>query len=255
MLLWFIERSLNPLDVEIGNPARGELLREVGLAHVFGDAKLTVRGANTGPGGNRGTVLYPHDEANVPDAVLAKVGYYETAQDWCACAGGAYWCGKSKSDAVNPETLRRERGRAGVRVWLGDGNAWEIGRALYMNGMTHLPRKLRIGVGGKAAPSDVIEAFAEFNAAAMAFWEEWMKAIDEGRNAVYPLDDLTRLASLGLSVNYRVGVDEATNVLGLFDESNVWDACLATISWPNLQEMRKSVEESEKKKSGATIPS
>lgn len=252
MILRFVEGSINALDIEPKSLKRVAVLSAFGLAEVLDGARLVTRGANTGPGGNAGTVIFSYDD-ELRDADAARIGFYPKTQDWTNC--GQYWCGKYKGETIAPDDLRKESGRDGAKIRLGDGNDWEIAQALYGldGGATALPRKLRL-VNGRTEFNGVVDALADFDKQARAFWNEWMLAIDEKRNARYEYDAMIALACAGLGVNYRVSAVEAVNVLGLFDESNIWEACKATIGWPTIQEMLKSIADAEKKNIEATIP-
>lgn len=250
MLLRFLEKKINAMDVEMGSTRRAEILGDA-LARVLDGARLIVRGANTGPGGNAGTVLCAYDD-ELSDAQFKEIGYYPAQQEWFDCGG--YWAGKRSGSKVAPDALARIAS-AGAPVRLSDGQDWLIPQAVYGfgDGETVMPRKLRM-VNGVTVLGAVVDEFADFDAQARAFWTEWTKAIDEGRNAQYPFDGLVSLACAGLAVNYRLTAAEAVNVLGLFDQRNIWEAAKATIGWPTVEAMLKSIAEAEKKNAEAPIP-
>lgn len=250
MLLRFIEKQINALDVEQGSPRRAEILGDA--ARVLDGARLVTRGANTGPGGNAGTVVCGYDD-ELSDEQYKRIGYYPAKQEWVDCGG--YWCGTYKGERVTPASIARNARDEGALIELGDGQQWRIPQALYGfgDGETVMPRKLRL-VNGVTVLGAVVDEFADYDAQARAFWREWTTAIDEGRNARYPFDGLVSLVAAGLAVNYRLTAAEAANVLGLFDQRNIWEAAKATIGWPTVEEMLKSISDAEKKNPEAPIP-
>lgn len=254
MLLWFVEKKIGPMDIDVRSEKRASILRECGLFDVAGDARAVIRGDTPGPSGQRGTVVaFPGEDLSAE--MQLTVGYFPEKQEWVKCAGGKYWCGKLRGEEIAPESLRREDGAPGFMVKLSDGNEWEIAKALYGGGDRRLTRKLTIGEDGRAGKGDVIERYAALDVAAHRFFTAWAAAIDENRDAEYVLDDLINLAVLGLQANYRIGIDEAINVLGLFNEDNVWTACQATIGWQTVIAMAASDAEAQKKTNEADTPS
>lgn len=255
MLLYFVEKTIAPLDLDArdNSAKRAEILREFGLDAIAGDARAILRPGLNGPSGNAGTVL-AFTETDTPGSEQIKVGYYADKQEWVKCASGKYWCGKVKGEPVDPKTLRRPDALSGHWVKLSDGQQWEVARARYYDGRQSLTCSLELNAAGQVVRGNVIDRYAELDKAAHVFFIEWLEAIERG---VYPeavYSDLVRLAVLGLSANYRLGIDEAVSLLKLFHEENVWDACLATISWPTVLAMSASDDDAQKKTDAAAIP-
>ena len=250
MLLRFIEKQINGLDIPQGSPQRAEILGT--LAGVLDGAGLSTRGANTGPGGNAGTVICAYDK-KLTDEQENRVGYYPAKQVWFDCGG--HWCGWYTDEKMSPATLAKSQRDDGAAVVLGDDQKWLIPQAIYGfgDGEALMPKKLRM-VNGVTVLGAVIDEFADYDAQARAFWREWVAAIDEGRNPRYPYDGLVSLVSAGLAVNYRLTAVEAANVFELFDQRNIWEAAKATIGWPTVEEMLKSIADAEKKNPEAPIP-
>lgn len=247
MLRYFIpERKIG---IDQATPA---LWADLGLSHAATAWPVLNVLQSEGPSGAHGTVVVFHD-ADKP-AGRAEVGYFPEKQDWVKCAGGKYWCGKGKGERINPESLRRADGAPGIRVQLGDGQEWEIARAVYEDGR-RMTRKLALDDDGNVVKGEVIERYRALDVAASKFFDVFIAAKDEGVPAEYMLDDLTDLAVLGLAVNYRISKDEAMRALQLFDEDNVWRACEATISWQVVLEMWLAQQNAEKKTDEAATPS
>lgn len=227
------------------------LLAECGLSHAATRWPALNPLEAVGPSGTLGTVIVFHD-ADKP-AGRAEVGYFPEKQDWVKCAGGKYWCGKGKGERINPEALRRADGAPGIRVVLGDGQEWEIARAV-ANGRKSLTRKLTLNEDGKVVKGDVLERFAEFDREAEKFFYEWMASVEGAGAQEAFLDDLHRLATLALQANYRIGRDEAVLLLGLFDEENVWQSCYAAVGVETIIAMANADEDAQKKTDDPDIP-
>lgn len=248
MLRYFIPDK--KIGIEMVSPA---LWAELGLSHAATQWPVLNVLQAAGPSGTIGTVVVFHD-ADKP-AGRAECGYFPEKQDWVKCAGGKYWCGKTKGETIEPEVLRREDGAPGIRVRLGDGNEWEIARAVQPNGRKSLTRKIVINEDGTVAKGAVVDRFAEFDREAEKFFYEWMASVEGERPMEYMLPDLMALASLALQTNYRIGRDEAVNLLGLFDEENMWQTCLAAVSVPTILAMADADADAQKKTDEPDTPS
>ena len=238
MLRYFIPDK--KIGIEMVSPA---LWAELGLSHAATQWPVLNVLQNSGPSGAIGTVVVFHD-ADKP-AGRADVGYFADKQDWVKC--GAYWCGKGKGETIAPADLLRADGVGGYEMELGDGQKWEIAKALYSDGITRMPCKLTLDDNDRAIRGAVLNRYAPLDALAMEFFRMWVGAMDNGAEPEWSYDKLVDLAVLGLQANYRIGKGEAVRLLGLIDETNMWEACLATISWQKYREMRDAATEAEKK--------
>lgn len=238
MLRYFIPDR--KIGIEQVNPA---LWADLGLSHAATQWPALNVLQSEGPGGALGTVVVFHD-ADRP-AGRAEVGYFPDKQDWVKC--GKYWCGRGKDEVITPESLRLPDAIGGYALRLGDGQEWEIAKALYSDGITRMPRKLTLNDDGAVIRGAVLSQYAVFDAMAMDFFRMWVGALDSGLEPEWSYDKMVDLAVLGLQVNYRISKEEAVRVLGLIDETNMWEACLATISWQKYREMRDDASDSEKK--------
>lgn len=256
MLLWFVEDTIAPMDVDLReNPVkRSEILRGFGLIDIAGDARAVLRpGTSEGPGGKVGTVLtFTDTELAGGDAM--KVGYFPDKQEWVKSVCCRYWCGKEKGETVTPESVARPVLVPGYAVRMADGQDWHVARAVYPGKRKALSRKIAIGADGKAVHGDVIERYRALDAAAGDFFDAWVGSCEAGEVCEYDRTELVRLAVLGIAANYRVGMAECANLLGLFDEDTVWDAALATISWPTVKKMIEEEEAAQKKTDEAGTP-
>ena len=246
MLRYFIPD--NKIGIEMVSPT---FWAECGLSHAATPWPVLNVLQNSGPSGSIGTVVVFHDADKA--AGRAEVGYFPDKQDWVKC--GAYWCGKTKGEAIDPETLRRKDGAPGIKVKLGDGNEWEIARAVAPNGRKSLTRKLVVDESGAVVKGAVIDRFAAFDREAEKFFYEWMASVESERPMEYLLTDLMALASLALQANYRIARDEAVNLLGLFDEETVWQVCLAAVSVPTILAMADAEDDAQKKTDEPDTPS
>lgn len=240
MLRYFIPDK--KIGIEMVSPT---FWAECGLSHAATPWPVLNVLQNSGPSGSIGTVVVFHDADKA--AGRSDVGYFPDKQDWVKCAGGKYWCGKTKGEVIKPEVLRKEDAVGGYAMILGDGQTWEIAKALYSDGITRMPCKLTLDDEGKAIRGRVLSQYATLDALAMQFFRMWTGGIESGSEPEWPYDKMIELAALGLQANYRVGKEEVARVLELIDESNMWEACLATISWQKYREMRDAATEAEKK--------
>jgi len=161
---------------------------------------------------------------------------------------GKYWCGRTKGEAITPESLLLPDAVGGHELELGDGQKWQIAKALYSDGITRMPCRLTLNDEGKAIRGAVLNRYAPLDSLAMEFFRMWVDGMDGGPDPEWPYDKMVDLAMLALQANYRIGKHEAVLLLQLIDETNMWEACLATISWQKYREMRDAAAESQKKK-------
>ena len=246
MLRYFIPEK--KIGIEQVSPA---LWAEHGLSHAATRWPVLNVLQGPGPSGEIGTVVVFHD-ADKP-AGRAECGYFPEKQDWVKC--GAYWCGKTKGEAIDPVALRRADAVGGAKVKLGDGNDWEIARGVHPNGRKSLTRKITIGDDGKVLKGAVIDRFVDFDREAEKFFYDWLASANEERAQEYFPDDLMALAILALQANYRVGQYEAANLLGLFDEEIIWRVCYAAVGLDTIIAMATADDDAQKKTDEPDTPS
>lgn len=181
---------------------------------------------DSGPGG-RGGVLLADGASDSP-----SLAYLPTIQRWIPVQreGASYWIGFVTDAPPAAGDLSRERQIAGVDVVLCDGSAWLVPVARLLAGGSGLPRRYGFDDAGNMALT-VEGRYRRLWDLALAFFERYVIERISVTHA-----ELLTLASEALGVNYRVGMSELV-ALGLLDETNVLDVCMATCDWAAIEEL------------------
>lgn len=178
-----------------------------------------------GPSGSSGTLLATKP-ANWPD--VHRVGFYPDSQTWKQ--RGTFWIGFDNEIAPGPESLQRVTLTDGYEVELGDGNVWlaPVIRAWGEAGYSiALPKDL----GFDEQEQCVATVKSDYQWAWKLACDVWDFVIQRGQVA---LDQFTRWAVECLSLNYRIGIHEAS-VLGLFDTATARDVLHSCVDWVRVE--------------------
>lgn len=201
-----------------------------GLRYALSGPSVPARGCSGGPNGGEG-LLAAYGESGGLD-------YQPATQTWCEMAGvaalaggGRPWLGFETASPPGPGDLLREvHCTENHPVTLGDGNSWGIPVVRrYPNG-TALPQVIVLGKRGpEARIKREYEALYQLAVAlAEDLYGEPATLLDSGK--------LLCMASLALSVNYRLGPDEIS-ALELLDTQNVQEIAKALIDTPRLMKL------------------
>jgi len=193
-----------------------------------------------GPSGSSG-VLLATKPANWPNA--HKVGYFADAQTWKP--RGSFWLGMDNEVAPGPDSLQRVTLMDGYEVELGDGSIWiaPIIRAWNDDGYAiALPKDL----GFDEHEQCVALVKSDYQWAWNLACDVWDFVIQRG---TVPLEQFTRWAIECLSLNYRIGIHEAS-VLGLFDTATAREVLHASVDWVRVE----AYFEAEAEKKSQVIP-
>ena len=172
-----------------------------------GTAPLARKEPADGIGGAMGALA-------TPCAGLLSLDFAPGTQDWHKLPGGAdpahpAYLVLTRGDKPTPAELQRQTLIAGHGVTLGDGQVWQIPVARLVTGGTALPRRRAYDVAGRKV-WQVEVAYRQLCEDAEKVW-----SFHNGGGVIFADDDLDRICSAALSVNYRLGEFEAIT-LGLF---------------------------------------
>lgn len=212
-------------------------LAEVGLGSVLGDATVSRREVAEGPGGLRGMLLVGTSGESV-------VPRYEAGErEWVEIPSG-YWLGWDPKALPGPEKLARKRVLAGHEVVLGDGKPWLVPTLRKATRMPGVPMVLGMTPGGELIGA-VAPGYDEIYARGLRVVEIFTR-LGQGEKVELLLSEQFQMAVEFLSINYRVGIAEAS-ALGVITTANMEEIFQAVIDWPALLEMgelleKKSVE-------------
>lgn len=160
------------------------------------------------------------------------VRYEPENQVWHPVSDGVH-VGWWKDGVPTPdEMLAPKTARDGVPIRLADGRQWMIPVVRFITGDTGLPAILRWDCRTGKARTENSPRYVELvNLCDRIF------AAEVGRDqAAYSLEELFRLGTLALAVNYRVREAEVS-ALGLLDTSNLRDIADAVLDGPNLRKL------------------
>jgi hypothetical protein len=173
------------------------------------------------------------------------VDYCPDEQEWIDCGG--YWMGWSREDRPRPEFLARSPLVSGYDTVLGDGLAWTCPTIRKGGRAPNLPRTMGLDAAGEFAMR-IIPAFDWA-------WELSGEIFDR----VFGSQEMSwseayRLAVSALSLNYRVGPREASQ-LGLITTENFQRVAEAVVDWDVVKELLAETPEDEsvKKKEGSAV--
>jgi len=219
-----------------------EILAAAGVGHAFApDASDAVPSAcREGPGGRPGTVVGVGDPAGV--------GYFPQRQKWGTIPGSGAWLGRYTDRPLpGPDDLARPELLPGYPLRLADGRLWRVPLALETadgsppdQWQPTLPRSLTLDARGEYAPGPVLPRYAELNALAEAFLDQFRESLDgEGRPQSFTFNE-TDAALRVLQANYRLGRVELCE-LGLFtfDGPEQQHVLLWLIDFPGWIELQK----------------
>lgn len=206
---------------------RPEELNTLGLKHVADGAGFK-RAPGQAPARGRAAGLYLCDSGGDLTS-LSELRWEPYPGSPTVLVG---WDSKSPP---GPEDLRRGEQLDGHEVELAGGRRWLVPVARYPRGDTPLPRRLQWD--GKAwADGEIEERFRELWVGAERVWGEIVGAAegDGAGIAEVTLGESADLASLALSINYRVGPGELS-LLGLLTTANQADVVLSVVDWPSVK--------------------
>lgn len=195
-----------------------------------------------GPDGFSGVLLFAQPARLAP--LAQRVGYYAADQIWHERAG--YWIGWDRGCPPDPASLARESLTAGVEEILGDGHVWCCPLIRRLGRAPNLPRVMEVDAAG------------EFGMRVLPAYDWAWELSGEIFNRVfgeptYPFADAFRLAVGALSLNYRVGPDEAS-LLGLITTLNFQKVFEAAIDWRKLEELLGELDPADPRKKKEASP-
>lgn len=222
-------------------PARSGIAKEdlagIGLGYLE-PCQVVFRTASGGPGGKAG-VVFTAPAVGV-EAETGLVGYHPTQQDWEPMDGRDVWLGRRRGQTFGPADFLRATGHDGHWVKLGDGHEWLVPVLRMLDGVTPLPRRLKL-TGAGWVPSDVLPDYQDVFSEACRLWD-LMAGITEDGTVTY--NDECGLAVAALGLNYRVGPGEIS-ALGLLDTRTSGQVLKAVVDWPALEAIKKKLDSGE----------
>ena len=154
------------------------------------------------------------------------------------------WIGMRRDAKPTPAELEQRDMLESHAVELADGNTWRMPVAVVApHGATRL--EVVLGIDENGADAEIVKPSQKrFGDLAHKFWDAFMSA--EDGKVSFAVDGLVELAVAGLSLNYRVGVDEL-RMIGALSSDNIWKLAYAAIDGPRFDELVKELMETQKK--------
>lgn len=197
-----------------------------------------LRECHAGPEGKPGVVVAARLDGSGP-----APSYKADEQIWRK-RSDALWIGMRRDAKPTPAELRQRDMLESHGVELADGNTWRMPVAVVApHGATRL--EVVLGIDENGADAEIVKPSQQrFGDLAHKFWDAFMSA--EDGKVSFAVDGLVELAVAGLSLNYRVGVDEL-RMLGALSSDNVWKLAYAAIDGPRFDALVKELMETQKK--------
>lgn len=218
-----------------------DLIERHGLTYAF-EGKPSLCGCRNLPpefGGGEFTVLA--DPRSLTDATAH---FDASKQTWRKIPKKEAWIGVVNASRPTPADLVRKHQIMGHMVTLGDGHRWMIPmeRKYELNGterafMSVAPQTYDVDDDGSwfSKPMDEFAPLIEISEFAI---RSVMTANDGDGSTAEAWGTLHQLCCKAIGMNYRVGEIEAA-VLGLLNDTVMWEAILAVIDWPSYVEIQK----------------
>lgn len=212
---------------------------------VLDEADVVSRGLSSVLDGNRSIARIERGGPDGGDGFIATLDSSRACtcspdeQEWQERRG--FWIGHWKGAAYLPQDFARERQYAGHLVTLADGNQWLVPVVRLFDGDSPLPQRLAMGADGAIAGT-ILPRFSQLFDDANHVWDSVLLQVPGHTGRTLPRDIGWRVAVDALSLNYRIGNQEAS-LLGLFTDGTLLDVLEAIVDLPNLATM---VEESKK---------
>ncbi|MCL2647732.1 MAG: hypothetical protein FWD61_12100 [Phycisphaerales bacterium] len=156
-----------------------------------------------------------------------------TTTEWGDGGGGKFWLAIEGGGGrgPKPEDMERELGISGSVITLADGKQWRVPRIRTwdrekMAYLPNLPQALS-PVGGERYEPKVVPAFAAIDALADRIFKAFAAA------ETVSVEQLFADAVSFLSLNYRIGVEEAA-MLGMMDETDAVRVLMTAIDMEGL---------------------
>jgi hypothetical protein len=202
--------------------------------YAFEEGKIepTTGEIHGGPGDLNGFILYDvRGESHLG-------GYYKDKQTWLNC--GDFWLGWYTSDPPREEDLRLEKMLPSHPVALGNGEEWQIPKAIVFNSLTDwsniIPKKFKV-VDGEADwfNDEKYDGLVEVA-------DRWLNAseqLDSGETPDWPNGSQILPAVVAvMKNNYRVRYNEIA-ALELVDSDNWPKIFNAVLDNPGYEELKK----------------
>ncbi len=221
-------------------------LKRAGLGYAFPPGCEVHCRESEGPSGKRGLLVAMSDKL---------LGFSVKEQDWLEMAGllrdvdkkPVPWVGLWKDARRRPGPVQLQRAKRcieGHAVLLGDGHAWQIPVVRGVRGGCALPRIVIVDSASGRATERVRAEYQVLMDLSLSLWHGITEAWEEGRKAEPSIEDILKLGSESLAVNYRVRRWEIS-LLELLDTENAAEVADAVVDGPSL---RILLEELGKKK-------
>ena len=184
---------------------------------------LVVHSVAKGPSGSSGVLI-----AALPPQWndVHRIGFYAEEQTWREC--GEFWLGYVTSCKPGPDSLQREELVSGYDYEMHDENIWHAPMIRYPAGGANLPKTMGVDGRGEFIEA-VVDAMKWAWDLSCVIWDQWF--LGDG----VPKKDVFDFAVKCLSVNYRIGPQEAT-ALGLMTNATAALVLKAAIAEPLIQE-------------------
>lgn len=231
---------------------RRDVLAEHKLDRVLADVTLAPAHAvlaevgQDGPGGSPGVILYAKPGGQRQAKDLPRVGYYAKQQRWFESPQG-HWLGVETKQPPGPEDLSREKIYYGYGVPDEQGNVWSIPIAYSPRGEATLPCDYRFTNGH--VESRLKPSFKQYWELACAVYDYFCADASGGGTAAGQEATpggpawLAQQALAALSINYRLGPDEANVLLELgrplISSETATQICYALIDQPTIEEFKE----------------
>lgn len=185
--------------------------------------EVETRGVRNGPGSQDGLVLAGFS-GSCGDAER-QVGYWRDSQAWQKIPWADVWTG-IPNDGLDPDTLLREDVYDSHAMRLADGRRWKIPIVRLF------PQLFTYAESGALQAEPTPRCATVFK----AVWSVLEGVTADGDSTV-PYEDLLRVCSDLLALNYRVDRFSGANLLRIWDQTAMINTVMAAVDAPGLERL------------------
>ena len=205
------------------NTASEAILKDCGLASIFGDGGVQWASCN-GPDGINGCLCWTKESTRNVKDISSYFKYDKKLQVWRKCADGKYYVGYWDNNKPGPNDLVRSTGAIdGNWVTLADRQKWLIPTARTFVGDSSFPFKIDFDDEGKPIRGDVEDEYKEVCDAAAKIFDILLFSLAPEEDAIEPsnmtYEDLYLTSLKAIAINYQLGPAEC-GMLGLLNTNN-----------------------------------